>query len=446
MSATPKIPVVLTPQALRANRRDRNRGGAIDQGLRPCTTGRNQIVHARTDAASSQSDGVAIQRTSLTWHYAPDETFNPRLEYVNSAWWNNLATQYPLQQIHASIHVPGFTYPIQVTFAGQTTPPTLARMGFILSDPAAVRIPAGTWFSVRTHVVVTSGHKWPVSRLASTDGSRVEGYTVNDDTLTLSPTWTTTAGVALFGPAAIFGEVPNPAKPSVLIYGDSTFQGTGDSTVELPLDRGWPCKVLNNQYASINASLHGDSVLNLVPRAADRDKVLGSCDYTLWGLMGNDIYVNGSSLAAIQAGLIAEWRRCSTGGSRVVPATITPRATSSDSYATLDGQSIVSGDTTRVALNDWIRDGCPMDTSHNALATGASGSGVIRIGNVGHPVFGYAEVADLVESSRNSGKWKIAGTLGGVPTTDGTHQAPAAIAAIKAGLNPATLFPPITTL
>lgn len=69
----------------------------------------------------------------------------------------------------------------------------------------------------------------------------------------------------------------------------------------------------------------------------------------------------------------------------------------------------------RVAVNDWIRDGSPivMATMIGAV-TGATGPGIIRAGQSGHPLAsgdqlgkGYVEVADALETSRNSGIIKV---------------------------------------
>jgi len=39
-------------------------------------------------------------------------------------------------------------------------------------------------------------------------------------------------------------------------------------------------------------------------------------------------------------------------------------------------------------------------------ATGSSAAGTLRAGDAGHPLKGYHEIADTLESARNSGPWK----------------------------------------
>lgn len=75
------------------------------------------------------------------------------------------------------------------------------------------------------------------------------------------------------------------------------------------------------------------------------------------------------------------------------------------------GGAVSASEAARRDYNDWIRDGAPVSisgASFTALATGtAAGAGVYRAGMAGHPLKGYFEAADTLESARNSGFWKI---------------------------------------
>ncbi len=63
------------------------------------------------------------------------------------------------------------------------------------------------------------------------------------------------------------------------------------------------------------------------------------------------------------------------------------------------------------------RDGLPLDTS--TLAPVAAGtSPALRSGQAGHPIAAWIDTAATVESSLNSGKWRV--DLGAL-TTDGAH-------------------------
>jgi hypothetical protein len=75
--------------------------------------------------------------------------------------------------------------------------------------------------------------------------------------------------------------------------------------------------------------------------------------------------------------------------------TIPTRATSTDGWTTLENQTVTNGGAERLELNDWIR----------TLPEGLDG---------------YFELADLIESSRDSGKWRTFETENYI-TDDGTH-------------------------
>jgi len=96
----------------------------------------------------------------------------------------------------------------------------------------------------------------------------------------------------------------------------------------------------------------------------------------------------------------------------VFQTTITPSTTSTDSFATLANQTAAlsfstAGNGTREQLNDWLRDGGPI---RDGVAAAIGAPDAIRSSHNAHPLSGVLEMADTVESSRNSGKWKVDGT------------------------------------
>jgi hypothetical protein len=118
----------------------------------------------------------------------------------------------------------------------------------------------------------------------------------------------------------------------------------------------------------------------------------------------NDVS-GGSTIAAIQGYLITIWRRYARRGLVVHETTITPKpASSTDSFMTEANQTPGSDEVVRVGVNDWLRDGAPLDgTTFAPLAVGAT---ALRMGQAGHPLATVVDAADAAESSRNSGKWK----------------------------------------
>ncbi|WP_155900293.1 SGNH/GDSL hydrolase family protein [Microbacterium sp. 11MF] len=414
------------------------RAGNALLGLRPCAT-RTQLLHARDSQANSQSDGVVTTQTSMTRHYFPDDAVGVRFVYGNSAWWNTLLTNNDIT-ITAAIKLAGVLY--QITFDGRTSK-LINPLGYAVSDVIAPRIPAGTWLELRTSVTVAAGEKFPATHVVSSADGIADGrFDGSDQTMVGSPSWNGTTNVRVYGPAAIIGQVPRAARPSVLIDGDSITQGAGDtSNPTIPYDRGWAVKAMANEFSYLQGSLYGDSAVNLVPWLRDRGKFAGCTDYVISAMGSNDLYVNSRTAAQLQADVIARWRLYADRGSRVVGVTVPPRTTSTDSWATVANQTISDATKNghRVTYNNWLRDGAPLDKStYAAAAIGAPGASVIRAGDPVHPLFGFVDIADLAESARDSGKWSV---TAGTPTADGTHPAPAMVTRLAGGINLAAAMP-----
>jgi hypothetical protein len=108
-------------------------------------------------------------------------------------------------------------------------------------------------------------------------------------------------------------------------------------------------------------------------------------------------------------------------GVKYYTATIPPPTSSTDNWATVANQTLNPNNTIRVNYNNWMRDGFPIAYSTLlAAAVGSTGANIIRIGNPRHPISGYFEIADTVESGRDSGKWISNGTAF-YYTGDGLH-------------------------
>lgn len=134
----------------------------------------------------------------------------------------------------------------------------------------------------------------------------------------------------------------------------------------------------------------------------------------------------------MQANLIMLWNQQNGYGQRVIQTTITPNTTSTDGWATTGNQTPVNAtvESHRVQLNDWLRGGAPMS---GGLAVAVGTSGALLAGDTGHPLYGYWEITDNVESARNSGIWKAG------YTTDGLHPNITGINAASIGVNTAII-------
>ena len=128
----------------------------------------------------------------------------------------------------------------------------------------------------------------------------------------------------------------------------------------------------------------------------------------------------------MQADGIAFWGYLASTGKLVSQATFKPYTSSTDGWVTVENQTPGGVNPTRLAWNAWLRDGAPL-IAGAAAATGTTDPAAVRVGSAGHPLDAVLEVADALESSRDSGVW----TPG--YTSDGLHPNPTGHAAAAAG-------------
>ncbi|MDR6954109.1 hypothetical protein J2X65_003477 [Ancylobacter sp. 3268] len=232
------------------------------------------------------------------------------------------------------------------------------------------------------------------------------------------------------------GIIARTTHPGVLIIGDSINEGTGDIyAAEDAVDKGFGLvgRAVAPTHAYISAAMAGDDIETILQ---SHHKRLSLATYvkrivfehgvnSISGLAAVDPAI---ALATMKTNMLALWRlgeKYSVNpDTRRFQTTLTPETTSTDNFATANGQTARSGFSTsgngvREQLNDWLRDRAPLIGGAPAPAlTGASGA--VRAGEAGHPLYGVFEVADQVETARNSGRWKVDGTANKW-TADGIH-------------------------
>lgn len=295
---------------------------------------------------------------------------------------------------------------------------TLDPAAWIVSDPIPVDLTAGQIIYTRTYVSVASaGMVWPVDLY--TKSSNWEGATRGAPATDLADSGGTTIAQSTeagFGPVAIIG-TPRSGRPGVIgIVGDSISYGSGDTD---PNGMGFVQRALlaaNLPY--MNVAKPGEKATDIASVPTDFFKLrmvsTMACTKVIEGYSRND-WANARTLAQVQADKLTIWGWFYARNIPVYAWTSLPGTTSTDTWATVGNQSAIAGESVRLGLNAWIRDGAPIDaTTRAAVAVGTS-SNVLRIGAATHPVGAYFETADAVESGRDSGKWKAS------YTGDGTH-------------------------
>lgn len=323
-----------------------------------------------------------------------------RLMYANS-YDNEVATPNDIT-IRVGLETATATYP--VFFDGQRSV-TIGGGGFVISDPIAIDLAAGSYIWTRTYLTVANAtDDWPQQRFRLFDaGERTErGLGLADMSLTGTIGTGTVTG---YGPMAIGATIPNGAA-QVILMGDSIMFGQGDVTD-------------GSQYGFGSRALNGINPYLKVARAGEqasqfagtgkliRGSVALSADYAICNYGINDL-VASASVATLQASLVSVWTALANSGVRVYQCTITPKTSSTDAWATTANQTPnLPNESFRTNINDWIR------------TTPA-------------PLAGYFETADAVESARNSGLWKAPGY-----TADGLHPSSAGHIAMAAAITPA---------
>lgn len=293
------------------------------------------------------------------------------------------------------------------------------NLSVLVSDPLPIYIPKGTTFYVRTFVSTAStSDTIPVGLglydLTYNGNANQEGSVSGDQTGNSgSITGLTTAYG--FTPIAIVGEISSP-QPSIVIYGDSISCGaydvdpiTGQSG-----DYGFIVRALESAGISYSLNGWGGEKVSIVQHGTIRHLPDQYATHAVVNYGINDI-ANNESLSTIQNDLVAFWKYLAASGIKVYACTLTPWTTSTDNWATTANQTPEANtgpNSTRTQLNDWIR------------TTPA-------------PLSGYFEMADVVETSRNSGIWQVGYTDGN--GANGLHPNPAGNAAMAAAI-PTSVF------
>jgi hypothetical protein len=382
----------------------------VTAALAPVTTRPNCL----TGNVSNLSDGVDTSANFRYLHVVTTPCADIRLLYANH--YNATAAGPNPITVKARVEYPTVSAPsnagqsgasVPVTFGGAGTV-TIDPGGFALSDPVPVILTAGRCLYTRTYVSVASaGQRWPTDLYCIS--ANFEGATRGAPAADLSATGGTLISTSTepgYGPAAVVG-IPVSGRPaSVAVVGDSILYGSGEF---YPNGYGYAARALTTALVPyVQLAKPGEKASDVTTGAesgyAYRMMLAGGCTHAIEGYARND-WATGRTLSQVQADklTIATW--LSTRRIRVYVSTSIPGTTSTDGWITPGGQSVGSGESVRVALNAWIRAGLPVDSvTGTAVAVGTPGA--LVAGQPGHPYAGYFEIADTVETARDSGKWK----------------------------------------
>lgn len=308
------------------------------------------------------------------------------------------------------------------TWDGQPTT-TVPIGGYTYSDPLPVTLPAGGWW-LRAFIHTSDATAALPEREALHGGLRGEGRATGNHTATgvIPTTHTDRPNIPLGVLSATY------TGPAVAVIGDSIAAGTSD---KLWSEGIW---LLSGGYVDRGLLAAGIPYRNYARGGENfkhwRDYVTGTLAgqryADLVGITHLVIEMGANQMGdspGLYGGAIAcgQWAKA-LGVSEVWYTTQTPQAHSTDGWTTTANQThhvwgSVNISDRIAAFNDWLRDGAP--TVSGVAAPGTTNPAASRVGTPGHWLDGVIEVADTVESARNSGYWRV--DLGGPPCDDYIH-------------------------
>jgi hypothetical protein len=355
---------------------------------------------------SKQVSATPKQMMCRTYHVARDDITAIRIAEAN---WYISNTTFAETGLGASMIVrAAIEYPVntctQLLWSGSTSG-TVATATTLVSDALDIAIPAGAMFAVRRYITCTAGVPFTSfsDQIDRGFGIDVFGYAASglvDQTMSNATVTTAQAAGLMHYPAAILALT---RKPALAVIGDSRNVGVTTTSSTAAFDASGDLGEIQRSIAKVHGCLdmgiYGEKVQNFVASNARRMELAGFCSHVCLQQGINDV-TGGRSAAQIAAdtatiaGLFADKTR--------IIATLAPSASSTDGWATTANQTPHANNAVRLSVN----------AARRALPSGFSRCW---------------EVADVVESARDSGRWKAPGY-----TADGTHESEVAYAAIAA--------------
>jgi len=360
--------------------------------------------------ATNVTDGTVSGATYRMLHKVPATVGFCDIQFVYGNWnWQATGEVAGANAItvKAYLEYNGTSYPMY--FNGAQTV-TIQPGVTVTTDILPITLPAGASFWTRTYVTnngVGSG-TWPLGPItnatsASTDTNNYN--TAGGDVASSTGNIGSGGAAYSFDAINIIG-VPTAATKSVGIVGDSIAAGNSDSgaltiyygPIERALGQNVPwTRMTRSSYKSAYVGGVYSRSMSLFAR--------GTVSAIIAELGINDI--PSQTLASFQALKISEWTMLGARGARIWQTTITPQTTSTDNWTTLANQTIFNTgyNTIRISFNNWLRAGAPIVAG---VAVSVGTSGALVAGQTGHPLTGYIEFADAVESARDSGLYAVA--------------------------------------
>ncbi len=372
------------------------------------------IVSSRSGVYSGYNPSGNWQAMSRCLHIAMDDiTFVQLVWGAFTAPASTAVQDVPAGTYGQNVWTASIEYPVgtitPVTFGGANSG-TCAGGNLLISDPAYVTIPRGTPFYVRCFHNSTYGNLDFLPTLNQATGVVpqtgewcVNGTSgISDDTKSTINRNNGSAGAVNGAPNAVIGLT---TRPTFYLAGDSRmgWGGTVDPIPNFYGHTGDIPRAIGKQFGIFNASKYGEAYSQIISGASPiagyaKYRLLFAqfCSHVISGYGINDFWAYSATAAGVLANATALGNYFQALNKPFYQTTIYPKTTSTDSWATLGNQTVDPNNAARVTFNDALRIG------------------------YGQPFSGYIELANLLESSTDSGLWKVTGAANGV-TSDGLH-------------------------
>lgn len=354
-------------------------------------------VATRCFMSNEKAGGGLTQSMNRTRHIARDAITSCQVVFANWYGSGEVATGASAT-IKASVEYPAGTF-TQVLFSGSASG-TIPSGSQLVSDAVSVSIPDGATFYVRSHFTCASGFPYNGRTGDTANGDRIAFATSGLADKTMSdPLAANAAANFFYSPVAI---IAMTTKPAIMCMGDSKCFGYSDIATGTSGDAGELARSIGPLRAYINAGCSGETTTAYLAQHTQRAKLYQYCSHFVSQYGVNDIF-GGFAAATTYANLATIRALVST--KPFYQGTISPQSTSTDAWATTVNQTTKAQNPARVTLNGLIR----------ANSNGFNG---------------WFEIADVVETARDSGIWLAPGY-----TPDGVHETNTANLAIQASGN-----------
>lgn len=316
--------------------------------------------------------------------------------------------------VRAALEINGVVYPLN--FGGKRDV-TIDGGGIAISDRLPVTVYKGNIIYSRIYTPSTS---WWANKHSVVNTGASGGFTATTDLTGSGAGAVANVGAWQMGPMAIVGTV-NSDGAAAIILGDSIGHGYADGSdtqgfvgqYMTDLARaggGYLVRGLSGKAGIVNGAVSSDRCRFFISPSSHW-KRLHFAQHATAGIVQygrNDVSELADYLVIAGYNInFARWLK--QRGLVSIVTTITPRTTSTDSWATPANQTFDTApmEAVRILYNTWLRSGAPVNAATLApVAVGTAGA--LVIGQAGHPIDKVWDATALAESALNSGKWKAA--------------------------------------